>query len=101
MWAVATTDEFDQWFADLDEDGQAEVIAKVELLKLLGPLHGRPHADTLNDSKHSDMKELRADTKDQDLRSAFDPSRSAIFRLGGNKSGVSQKRFYRQLIARA
>ena len=32
---------------------------------------------------------------------AFDPDRSAILLLGGNKSGVSQKRFYKQLIARA
>ncbi len=37
MWEVATTDEFDEWFADLNEDGQAEIIAKVELLRLLGP----------------------------------------------------------------
>jgi hypothetical protein len=103
MWDVATTDEFDGWFADLDEDGQAEVIAKVELLKLLGPRLGRPHADTLKDSKHSNMKELRADTKDQVLRVAFafDPGRAAIMLVGGNKSGVSQKRFYKRLIARA
>ena len=103
MWEVATTDEFDGWFAGLGEDAQVEVIAKVELLKLLGPRLGRPHADTLNDSKHSNMKELRADTRDQVLRVAFafDPDRSAILLLGGNKSGVSQKRFYKQLIARA
>jgi hypothetical protein len=103
MWKVATTDEFDCWFADLGEGGQAEVIAKVELLKLLGPQLGRPHADTLGGSKHANMKELRADTKDQVLRIAFafDPDRSAILLLGGNKSGVSQKRFYKQLIARA
>ena len=36
----------DEWFAELDEDGQAELIAKVELLKLLGPKLGRPHADS-------------------------------------------------------
>jgi len=102
-WVVATTDEFDGWFADLDEDGQVEVIAKVDLLKLLGPRLRRPHADTLNGSKHSNMKELRADTKDQVLRIAFafDPGRSAILLVGGNKSGVSQKQFYKQLIARA
>jgi hypothetical protein len=49
------------------------------------------------------MKELRADAKDQVLRIAFafDPDRSAILLLGGNKSGISQKRFYKQLIARA
>ena len=100
---MATTGEFDAWFADLGEDAQVEVIAKVELLKLMGPQLGRPHADTLNDSKHSNMKELRADTRDQVLRIAFafDPNRSAILLLGGNKSGVSQKRFYKQLIAKA
>jgi hypothetical protein len=103
MWEVATTDEFDNWFATLSEDAQAEVIAKVALLRIMGPRLGRPHADTLNDSKHPNMKELRADTKDRVLRIAFafDPDRSAILLLGGNKSGVSQKRFYKQLIARA
>ena len=103
MWEVATSDEFDHWFAELGEDAQVEVIAKVELLKLLGPQLGRPHADTLNGSKHSNMKELRAATKDQVLRVAFafDQGRSAILLAGGDKSGVSQKRFYKQLIARA
>jgi hypothetical protein len=32
---------------------------------------------------------------------AFDPARLAILLLGGNKSGVSQNRFYKQLIAEA
>jgi hypothetical protein len=78
MWHVATTDEFDEWFAELDEDGQAELIAKVELLKLLGPKLGRPHADTLNGSKHANMKELRASTADKVIRVAFafDPDRA-------------------------
>jgi hypothetical protein len=49
------------------------------------------------------MKELRADTRDRVLRVAFafDPDRSAILLLGGNKSGIIQKCFYKQLIARA
>jgi hypothetical protein len=49
------------------------------------------------------MKELRADTKDQVLRIAFafDPDRSAILLIGGDKSGVSQKQFYKRLIAKA
>ena len=33
MWEVATTDEFDDWFADLGNDAQVEVIAKVGLLR--------------------------------------------------------------------
>lgn len=103
MWAVSTTDPFDAWFAGLPEAAQAEVIAKVNLLKLLGPRLGRPHADTLKGSKHANMKELRADTADQVLRIAFafDPQRKAILLVGGNKGGMSQKRFYRQLIAKA
>ena len=49
------------------------------------------------------MKELRADTKDEVLRIAFafDPLRSAILLVGGNKAGVGQRRFYKQLIAKA
>jgi hypothetical protein len=103
MWRVATTDEFDEWFAALSADGQVELIAKVELLKVLGPKLARPHADTLNGSKHANMKELRADTADKVLRVAFafDPDRSGILLIAGDKSGVSQKRFYKQLIAKA
>jgi hypothetical protein len=32
---------------------------------------------------------------------AFDPSRAAILLVAGDKSGVNQKRFYKQLIAKA
>ena len=103
MWAVATTDEFDEWFGDLEEAGQVEVAAKVKLLGVLGPELRRPHADTLKGSKYPNMKELRADTKDAVLRIAFafDPTRSAILLCGGNKAGVSQKRFYTTFIQRA
>jgi hypothetical protein len=103
MWAVATADHFDEWFAGLGEAGQEEVIAKVVLLKLLGPQLKRPHADTLKGSKHANMKELRADTSEQVLRIAFafDPQRKAILLVGGDKSGVGQRRFYKQLIAKA
>ena len=103
MWPARTTDVFDAWFADLDDDAQAEVIATVELLKLLGPRLGRPHADTLNGSRYANMKELRATTADKVLRIAFafDPDRSGILLIGGDKSGISKKRFYKQLIEKA
>ncbi|HXT61308.1 MAG TPA: type II toxin-antitoxin system RelE/ParE family toxin [Pirellulales bacterium] len=103
MWQVATTDEFDSWFADLADDGQTEVIAKVQLLKFFGPKLGRPYADTLKGSKHANMKELRADTAAQVLRVAFafDPERHGILLVGGDKSGAAKKRFYKQLIAKA
>ena len=103
MWEVKTTNEFDAWFAGLDGDAQVELIAKVNLLKVFGPRLARPHADTLNGSKHSNMKELRADTTNAVIRVAFafDPDRAGLLLIGGNKSGVGQMRFYKQLIARA
>ena len=87
----------------MDEDGQVEVIAKVKILRHLGPRLGRPHADTLNGSRHSNMKELRADTADKVLRVAFafDPNRAGILLVADNKAGVNQTQFYRRLIARA
>lgn len=103
MWDVTTTDDFNEWFTELDDAAQIEVIAKVTLLKQLGPRLSRPHADTLNASRHTNMKELRADTADKVLRIAFafDPLRSAILLIGGNKTGMSERLFYRQLIQRA
>ena len=97
MWLVQTADVFDEWFADRDDDAQVEVIGTV---KLLGPRLGRPLADTLNGSKYANMKELRATTAEMVLRIAFafDPDRSGILLVGGDKSGVSKKRFYQQQI---
>jgi hypothetical protein len=103
MWLVRTTPEFNEWFSDLDEDSHVEVIAKVELLKCLGPKLGRPHADTLNGSAYANMKELRANTADGVFRIAFafDSNRTGILLVAGDKAGVGQRRFYRQLIAKA
>jgi hypothetical protein len=49
------------------------------------------------------MKELRFSAADGEWRVAFafDPRRSAILLMAGDKSGVSQKRFYRELIRKA
>jgi hypothetical protein len=103
MWDVATTNDFDRWFAGLTDGERIELDAVVALLKSFGPRLGRPHADTLKESRHSNMKELRARTATSVLRVAFafDPNRAAILLVGGDKSGVNQRRFYRQLINRA
>lgn len=63
----------------------------------------RPHADTLNGSEHSNMKELRFKVRKGVWRIAyaFDPNRQAIVLVAGDKTGVSQKRFYKQLIKEA
>ena len=49
------------------------------------------------------MKELRFDADGGVWRFAFafDPNREAIVLVGGDKSGIGEKRFYRQLIRKA
>lgn len=49
------------------------------------------------------MKELRFDAAGGVWRVAFafDPNRNAILLVSGDKSGGSEKRFYRQLIEKA
>jgi hypothetical protein len=79
---------------------QLEIAALVGLLKQFGPQLRRPHCDTLNGSKHANMKELRFTLPDGEWRVAFafDPQRQAILLVGGSKSGTNEKQFYRDLI---
>ncbi len=82
---------------------QDAILARALLLEREGPSLGRPHADTRVGSRHANMKELRCAAGGGVWRIAFafDPSRQALLLVAGDKSGVSEKRFYRQLIARA
>ena len=98
MWDVEYTDEFGQWWESLDADEQESVAVSVELLRSLGPSLPRPHSDTVNGSRHSNMKELRTQHRGRPLRTfyAFDPRRSAILLIGGDKTG--DDRFYDRMI---
>ncbi|KXV23379.1 type II toxin-antitoxin system RelE/ParE family toxin [Gluconobacter japonicus] len=102
-WSVAFGDEFDTEFEDLPVPVQDELLASARLLATFGPQLGRPHADTLNDSSFANMKELRFDADDGVWRVAFafDLERKAILLVAGDKSGGSEKRFYKTLIAKA
>jgi hypothetical protein len=102
-WAVEIGDEFEPEFDALPEDAQAEILALSLLLEQFGPHLGRPRVDTLNGSRHANMKELRFSAADGEWRAAFafDPKRRAILFVAGDKSGVSEKRFYRELIRKA
>src|SRR5919204_4823281 len=102
-WVVEIGDEFEPEFFALDEDVRTEILALSRLLQQFGPQLGRPRVDTLNGSRHANMKELRFGAADGEWRVAFafDPKRRAILLVAGDKSGVSEKKFYRQLITRA
>jgi hypothetical protein len=102
-WLVDFHPLFAEEFEQFSEAVQDELLAEVELLEKYGPQLGRPHADTLNGSKHSNMKELRFSADGGVWRTAFafDPKRKAILLVAGDKSGGSEKRFYRRLIKKA
>ncbi len=102
-WIVDLHPLFAAEFAAFSEGVQNELLAEIELLEKYGPHLSRPHADTLNNSKHSNMKELRFRADDGVWRTAFafDPERRAIWLVAGDKSGVSERRFYRQLIQKS
>jgi hypothetical protein len=100
QWAVEFHEEFLPEFRQYSEVFRRQVYSLIEMLRAFGPQLGRPQVDTLKGSKHSNMKELRFDADDGAWRIAFsfDSKRSAILLVGGDKSGVSQDRFYRNLI---
>jgi hypothetical protein len=104
---MAWTVQFHPAFADelrkLPDDVQDELAALIGLLQQSGPHLKRPHCDTLNGSKHANMKELRFSAADGVWRVAFafDSARQAVLLVGGDKSGVSSGKFYKALIRRA
>lgn len=102
-WTVSFAEEFEPEFDVLPQEVQDAILARALLLEREGPMLGRPHADTLTGSKHANVKELRCNAADGVWRIAFafDPDRQAILLVGGDKSGGSEKRFYKSLIARA
>ena len=80
---------------------QNELRAHALLLEQFGPQLGRPRVDTLKGSRHANMKELRFDVADGASPSRWTRNANAVLPIAGDKSGGGEKRFYRQLIARA
>lgn len=97
-WTVSSTERFDEWFESLIAKKQRSIVAAVGLLREDGPTLGRPVVDSIKGSRHSNMKELRAGT----LRVlfAFDPDRTAVLLLGGDKRDRWQQ-WYREAIPEA
>ena len=102
-WSVEIGDEFKPEFFALHEDVRTEILALARLLQQFGPQLGRPRADTLNGSRHANMKELRFSAAGGEWRVAFafDARRKGILLIAGDKSGGSEKRFYRELLRKA
>ena len=102
-WKVSFLKDFKVEFDDYHLEVKKAILAASIVLQKEGPDLGRPHVDTLNDSDHANMKELRCDADNGVWRVAFafDPERKAILLAAGDKAGTAQKRFYKSLIKKA
>ena len=100
-WEVEYTDEFEVWWVSLDEAEQVELAASVELLMEKGPTLPFPHSSGIAISRHPHMRELRTQIAGRPYRTfyAFDPRRTAILLIGGDKTG--DDRFYETFVPRA
>ena len=95
---VEYTDEFRDWWDTLSEPEQDDVAATVELLEDKGPTLPFPYSSGIDDSKHSHMRELRIQHAGKPYRVlyAFDPRRTAILLIGGDKTG--NDRWYKEFV---
>ena len=97
-WEVEYTDEFEAWWNTLTEKQQICVAASVALLEKMGPSLPFPHSSSVHGSRHGHMRELRTQCEGHPLRTlyAFDPRRTAILLIGGDKTGRGQ--WYEEFI---
>lgn len=101
MWNVVAASEFTDWFDEVDEEAQVDIREKLRVLETLGPQLGRPLVDTIKESRHKNMKELRVQSNGRPFRIffAFDSKRNAVLLIGGDKTGDA--RFYKKMIPKA
>lgn len=100
-YEVEFTHEFEQWWEGLTEAEQESVDFSVRLLEERGIHLKRPHADAVHGSKYPNMRELRVQHQGRPYRVlyAFDPRRTAILLLGGDKTGNAA--WYEEFVPRA
>lgn len=87
-WIIEIGDEFEPEFDELHEDVRTELLALTRLHQHFGPQLGRPRVDTLNGSRHANMKELRFSAADGEWRvaCAFDATRRRSY----SSQGINQ-----------
>ncbi|MGA2211728.1 MAG: type II toxin-antitoxin system RelE/ParE family toxin [Bryobacteraceae bacterium] len=100
-WEVEFTDEFEDWWNKLEETEQIKIDAAIRMLEEYGPDLPYPMSSGVNGSRHSHMRELRVQVQGRPFRVlyAFNPKRTAILLVGGDKSGDG--RWYEIQVPRA
>jgi hypothetical protein len=95
---IEFTDEFGEWWDDLTAQEQESVRAYVRLLEDYGVALRYPYCSGVETSKHAHMRELRVQHQGRPIRVlyAFDPRRTAMLLIGGDKTG--QDRWYEVFV---
>lgn len=97
-WDVEYTDEFGAWWDTLAEAEHISLLASVGLLEEYGPALGYPHSSGIHGARTSHLRELRVQHEGRPYRLfyAFNPMRTALMLVGGDKTGDT--RFYERMI---
>ncbi|WEK02692.1 MAG: type II toxin-antitoxin system RelE/ParE family toxin [Candidatus Devosia phytovorans] len=99
VWVVLEHPKFAREWERLPISTQKKLDAVVQILREHGPALGRPYVDTLNASRHGNMKEIRLNADGVwRFAFAFDPARNAVILVGGDKEGENQTAFYKKFI---
>ncbi len=88
-WEVEYTEQFEEWWNDLEAETQNGIDVLVGLLEEKGPALPFPFSSGIKGSRHGHMRELRVQHRGKPYRVlyAFDPRRTAILLIGGLKAG--------------
>jgi hypothetical protein len=100
-WDVEFSDEFGEWWDGLTAAEQKSVDFTVSLLQELGPTLKMPHSSSVQMSRYKHMRELRIQHEGRPYRVlyAFDPRRTAMLLIGGEKTG--NDRWYEECVPHA
>lgn len=102
-WEILLTTEVEGFLDELYESDPAShqlVNQAILVLERNGPAEGRPLVDTITASRIANMKELRppsAGRSEIRILPVFDPWRSVVLLVAGDKSGQWEK-WYRTAI---
>jgi hypothetical protein len=97
MVEVVCTNEFGEWYENL-ELAEAEAVNRiVRRLEQKGVALSFPESSAIRGSRHA-LRELRVQSGEKPLRIfyVFDPQREAVLLIGGDKTG--DRRFYERMV---
>lgn len=86
VWEIELTDQAVEWLMSLEHGDREAIAASIDLLEQFGPNMGRPAVDSVKSSRHHNMKELRSVGGNLRALFCFDPRRTAIVLIGGDKT---------------